>query len=724
MASIAVSQVNSTTCTLQVIGLDESYQYYRDYDWQVVDELYGQTVATNLQQTAPGVKTSPVWQVSGLRTGVLHSVTCNITRSDAAISLSTLTTEFVLTENEGGGGSGGGNEEEEIEYGWSRLGSEKTQSFSLSFELDDYKVGYIYFTPPTNGTINVYTKGNYDMYGWLFYKDGSSLVDGATGSSTIEGNYLKRNNDSGTGNNFSYSYSSAKANTTYEIDIHEYNVGYCRGTLYVDFTPAVTNYTITYALGTANQWSDKTTANKTQNKPSNSSITLSDITAIKNSSTGGTGYVVTFNGNDATSLTKKSQTSGKTTNYTHNGWSTSSDGTKSYDLKQTYSNNGDITLYPTFLTYYTYSNVKLPNEEQCTRTGYTLLGWSNSSTATEMSYAPGAEYSGAETTTLYAVWQADTYTITLNLNDGSEEIVHEYTVESLPIVAAQSRTGYTFLGWTGSNGTTPQQTVTISANDLGNKSYTANWQANTYTYNISCVSKSGKSLQTQNVDGVFDTTNLITPPEIDGYTKPSAQNVVWDSVTAKQIEFVYEPIEYKLSINYDNGTPYISDTYTIESAERELKSQSRNGYAFCGWTGTEITSPQETVIISSGSIGERSYVATWAPLIVFNFKKSDTDLLKNLTNTQGIAINWYVSESQIQDFINKINNYCNTTIVLSEWQTLDNYNAIVDALNNSSDPAHFSDTTKPNLAKKSKDDYIKAQDLLDLENAFNNRKFI
>ena len=110
--------------------------------------------------------------------------------------------------------------------------------------------------------------------------------------------------------------------------------------------------------------------------------------------------------------------------------------------------------------------------------------------------------------------------------------------------------------------------------------------------------------------------------------------------------------------------------------------------------------------------------------IVFNFKNSDTDLLKNATNTQGIAINWYVSQSQIQDFINKINNYCNTTLTLSEWQTLDNYNAIVDALNQSSAPNHFSGTTQPKLTKKSEDDYIKAQDLLDLENAFNNRKFI
>jgi hypothetical protein len=170
--------------------------------------------------------------------------------------------QFTTAASSSGGGGSSGGDEEEIKYGWSRLGSEKTQSFSLSFELDDYKVGYIYFKPPIAGTINVYTKSNYNMYGWLFYENGSALVDGGTGSSTIEGSYLKRNDNSGTGNNFSYSC-SVKANTTYEIDIHEYYVGYCSGTLYVDFTPAVVNYTITYSLGTATAWDNGTIGDQT-----------------------------------------------------------------------------------------------------------------------------------------------------------------------------------------------------------------------------------------------------------------------------------------------------------------------------------------------------------------------------------------------------------------------------------------------------------------------------
>ena len=42
-------------------------------------------------------------------------------------------------------------------------------------------------------------------------------------------------------------------------------------------------------------------------------------------------------------------------------------------------------------------------------------------------------------------------------------------------------TGYTFLGWTGSNGNIPQTTVTISTGSTGDKAYIANWQVNSYT---------------------------------------------------------------------------------------------------------------------------------------------------------------------------------------------------------------------------------------------------
>ena len=72
------------------------------------------------------------------------------------------------------------------------------------------------------------------------------------------------------------------------------------------------------------------------------------------------------------------------------------------------------------------------------------------------------------------------YTITYDLDGGTlatqNPTTYTYetavTINNQPILAAG---GYVFAGWTGSNGNTPQTSVTIPAGSHGNKSYTANW---------------------------------------------------------------------------------------------------------------------------------------------------------------------------------------------------------------------------------------------------------
>jgi uncharacterized repeat protein (TIGR02543 family) len=51
------------------------------------------------------------------------------------------------------------------------------------------------------------------------------------------------------------------------------------------------------------------------------------------------------------------------------------------------------------------SSVKLSSTTP-TRSGYTFLGWSKSSTATSASYLPGRTYTFTASTTLYAVWKS------------------------------------------------------------------------------------------------------------------------------------------------------------------------------------------------------------------------------------------------------------------------------------------------------------------------------
>lgn len=82
--------------------------------------------------------------------------------------------------------------------------------------------------------------------------------------------------------------------------------------------------------------------------------------------------------------------------------------------------------------------------------------------------------------TVTATISRPNYTITYNLGGGTNPAGNpaQYHVDSDTItLAAPTRPGYGFEGWTGSNGNTPQKTVTIPHGSTGDKTYTANWLA-------------------------------------------------------------------------------------------------------------------------------------------------------------------------------------------------------------------------------------------------------
>ena len=90
--------------------------------------------------------------------------------------------------------------------------------------------------------------------------------------------------------------------------------------------------------------------------------------------------------------------------------------------------------------------------------------------------------SGDNTATLKVNWKLQNYTITYNLGGGSATNPTTYNVNTDTFTLTNpTKTGYTFTGWTGSNGSTKQTTVTISKGSTGNKTYTANWTINTCT---------------------------------------------------------------------------------------------------------------------------------------------------------------------------------------------------------------------------------------------------
>lgn len=204
-----------------------------------------------------------------------------------------------------------------------------------------------------------------------------------------------------------------------------------------------------------------------------------------------------------------------------------------------------------------------------TKAGYTFAGWLGSDNAT---YQAGGTYTANADLTLTAQWTPANYTITYNLNGGTVTgNPTGYTIESAAITLNNpTKTGYTFAGWTGTDLAGAQMNVTIPTGSTGDRAYTATWT----------------------------------------------------------------PIEYTISYHGLEGATVSGNPtgYTIESDDITLSNPTKDGYAFAGWTGTGLTAATESVTITKGSMGNREYTATWAPLYKYElvFDDNTTDEVTNM----------------------------------------------------------------------------------------------
>lgn len=112
------------------------------------------------------------------------------------------------------------------------------------------------------------------------------------------------------------------------------------------------------------------------------------------------------------------------TGYTFKNWNTKADGSgTAYAAEASYTGNAALTLYAQWtantyaISYNANGGSGAPSAQtkthdvaltlsstKPTRTNYTFVGWSKSSTATVATYSPGDSFTENATTTLYAVW--------------------------------------------------------------------------------------------------------------------------------------------------------------------------------------------------------------------------------------------------------------------------------------------------------------------------------
>ena len=161
--------------------------------------------------------------------------------------------------------------------------------------------------------------------------------------------------------------------------------------------------------------------------------------------------------------------------------------------------NGNFTL-PCDTGYYTvwyYSGVAITDN-----TGSSLGVWTNDSNGYVV------------TTTPVAI----TYNISYTLNNGTNSAANpfNYTIESGNItLVAPTRAGYTFIGWTGTDLADKTMTVVIPTGSYGNRTYTANWQANNYTITFDA---NGGNVNVDSQTVTFDLAYTLPTPTRTGYT--------------------------------------------------------------------------------------------------------------------------------------------------------------------------------------------------------------
>ena len=433
-------------------------------------------------------------------------------------------------------------------------------------------------------------------------------------------------------------------------------------------------------------------------KPDGSGTTYANSASVKNltSTNGGTvtlyaqwtanTYTIAFNGNGNTggstasvSMTydtaKNLTANGFTkTGYTFKSWNTKSDGTgttyaNSASVKNlTSTNGGTVTLYAqwtkkqvvvTFMRNtsstdttsatqtFTYGTAGQSfSNKNWTRTGYSLLGWSEDKNATTQQYSTlsGVSDSWIDSkspkVTLYAVWKANSYTATFNSNGGGtpspSTITKTYGTQlgTLPTV---SRTGYTFKGWftQSTGGEKISTTTTMPANNV---TYYAQWTANTYTIEYNANGGTGSTVSSSHTYGVSKalTKNGFTKTGYTflGWSKDKTatsatytdeQSVVNISSTNGEKVILYaiwKINSYTVTYNYsaNGGTSATKTTATFNYGEAVdlTPVATKSEYTFVGWN-TEQTATSKLNSLNMGTNNITLY-AIYSKTITATFK--------------------------------------------------------------------------------------------------------
>ena len=276
------------------------------------------------------------------------------------------------------------------------------------------------------------------------------------------------------------------------------------------------------------------------------------------------------------------------------------------DITVTFDSNGGSTVSSAIIP----ASGKIAEPVVPTKSGYTFDGW----------YIGEAKWDFAsnvtsDSITLKAKWKLASYTVSYELGEGvnAEQNPTEYTIESeLITLLAPTLENFKFIGWTFGDVTDPVKNVTVGGGEIGDKTFTANWEPlpEFATYNI-VYNLGGGTNAEQNpatyTEGA-EAFSLVTPTRAhyeflgwtyDGASAPMTSVIIDPSVNEGDMTFTanWAPITYTIKyVLYGGEHIGNATTYTVEDLPLSIKPAKKNNLHFIDWYADEsYLTPASTI---------------------------------------------------------------------------------------------------------------------------------
>lgn len=302
--------------------------------------------------------------------------------------------------------------------------------------------------------------------------------------------------------------------------------------------------------------------------------------------------------------------------------------TKSYT--HTFNANGGGTVSPATITKA--YNTALGTLPTVSRTGYTFVGWFDTSAASGGTQATTTtKVTG--TKTWYARWSINSYTFTFDKNGGntpsSSSITKNYNeaIGTLPTCsrAADNTYTYAFAGWFDTSATSGGTQLTTTTKVTSNKTWYARWTATYKNYTVTWNGNGGTPSKSSSSFHYNDALGTLPTATRTGYTfkgwSTSASGSVNVSTTTKvtgNVTYyaVWTINSYTWTFDANGGTGDTTKTLNYNATLSTLPTASRastaaNNYTFAGWFDTDASTGGTQLTTSTKCTGNKTWYARW-----------------------------------------------------------------------------------------------------------------